>query len=94
MNSIIVLNQTINSTNHSTHHIRIVKSKNVCRFELLKANELLIGMYFSYGEKIHKAACCLGGAIYGFCQDDELAEDVMAIIEANKDVLGGYELSR
>jgi hypothetical protein len=89
MNSII-LNQVIDSQTS----LRIFKNDIGTHFEILRHDKLAIGMYFLYGEKVHKAACCLGGAIYGLFHDDELTEDVMEIIEVNKDLLGGYELMR
>jgi hypothetical protein len=88
--SSIVLNQNIDSR----HHLRIFKSDIGVHFELLRDGKLAIGTYFLYGEKIHKAACCLGGAIYGLLHDDELTEDVMRVIEDNEALLGGYELKR
>lgn len=78
---------------HSTN-LRVVKSDIGYHFEVMRDKKLVIGMYFLYGEKTHKAAYSLGGAIYAYFHDDEMAEDAMRIIEENNEILGGYELTR
>lgn len=93
MNAKTIFNQDIESS-ISGISLRLLKSDIGCHFEILRHGQLVIGMYFLYGETIHKAVYGLGGAIYGFYHDDELTEDVMSVIEANKDLLGGYELTR
>lgn len=88
--SSVILNQNIDSQ----YTLRILKSDIGVHFELLRNGQLAVGTYFLYGEKTHKAACCLGGAIYGMLHDDELTEDVMKVIDDNETLLGGYELKR
>lgn len=90
MNTITILNSSIDSR----HSLRILKSDIGVHFELIRDSKLAIGMYFLYGEKVHKAALSLGGAIYGMLHDDELTEDVMKLIDDNEQLLGGCELKR
>lgn len=90
MKTEIVLNKSIDTR----FTLRVLKSDIGYHFEILDCDKLGIGMYFLYGEKVHKAALGLGGAIYGYYRDDELTEDVIKVIDDNEHLLGGYELKR
>lgn len=85
-----VLNKLIDSR----FTLRIVQSDTGYHFEVLDNGKLGFGTYFLYGEKLHKAALCVGGALYGLYHDDKLAEDVMSIIHNHEKLLGGDELTR
>ena len=85
-----VLNKLINSR----FTLRILQSDTGYHFEVLDNGKLGFGTYFLYGEKLHKAALCVGGALYGLYHDDKLAEDVMSIIHNHEKLLGGDELTR
>jgi len=78
----------------SQYTLRILTSDIGYHFELIRNGKLSFGTYFLYGENTHKAALCLGGAVYGLLHDDELAEDIMKIIDENESILGGSELKR
>ena len=90
MKTEIVCNKPIDTR----FNLRVLRSDIGYHFELLDDGKLSIGMYFLYGEKIHKAALSLGGAIYGKFHDDELTEDVMRAMDEVEDALGGCELTR
>jgi hypothetical protein len=90
MKTEIVSNKSIDSR----FNLRILRSDIGYHFELLDDNKLALGVYFLYGEKIHKAALSLGGAIYGRFHDDELVEDVMRAMDEFEDTFEGCELTR
>ena len=90
MKTEIVSNKSIDNR----FSLRVLRSDIGYHFELLDDGKLSIGMYFLYGEKIHKAALSLGGAIYGKFHDDELTEDVMRAMDEIEDSLGDSELAR
>jgi hypothetical protein len=96
MNNVLTVNlrEAADVNNASLLHLVILKNDIGYDFEVRENNKMIFSLRFLYGQKLHKIAYCLGGAVYGLLNNDALAEVVIKAIEDNKDVLGGYELIR
>jgi hypothetical protein len=75
-------------------HLVVLKNDIGYDFELRENNKMIFSLRFLYGQKLHKVAYCLGGAVYGLLNNDVLSEVIIKAIEDNKESLGGYELTR
>lgn len=90
----VVIGQSVGPSSGFLLHLVVLKNDIGYDFELRENHKMIFSLRFLYGQKLHKVAYCLGGAVYGLLNNDALAEVVIKAIEDNKDILGGYELIR